>query len=104
MRIMASSLAIVAKAVLLIFRIPPSLPTAGATGIPIVKSLKSVRCDATSQLRSRYTSRNRERIREIHVWTACLTVFLHYAQVEPIFSRSDRTKSTADRTNAGPEH
>src|SRR5437016_1662395 len=69
LRIMASSLAIVAKAVLLIFRIPPLLPTASATGIPIVKSLKSVRCDATSQLRSQHTSRNRERIREIHVWT-----------------------------------
>src|SRR5881296_2110468 len=55
MRIMASSSAIVAKAVLLIFQIPPSLPTASATGIPIVKSLKSVRYDATSQLRSRHT-------------------------------------------------
>src|SRR5438094_1472324 len=80
MRIMASSLAIVAKAVLLIFRIPPSLPTASATGIPIVKSLKSVRYDATSQLRSRHTSRNRERIREIHPWL----------QIAPMLSRGQK--------------
>src|SRR5437899_11282127 len=79
MRIMASSLAIVAKAVLLIFRIPPSLPTASATGIPNRQIIEICeRYDATSQLRSRHTSRNRERIREIHAWTAGLTVFLHW--------------------------